>query len=471
LVRWRDAVTPQPMTRVALVAPADRLRDSLVRVAAAGVVEIEHAPLPDAPPTDPARRLQRLAHAGTARPLLHPDTPDLDAWERDGRADLLAGEAELAGYAGEAVRRGRVAALVGWVPDADLPPLRQRLAPVGGALAPIPVPRGVQPPSLARPGRAGTAFGPLVRTYATVPYRDLDPTVLAGVAYVVMFGAMFGDVGDGALLLAGALLLRTGRPRRLSALRPHWLFVAAAGLASMLFGLAYGEFFGPTGLAPPPLLSPMEQPLPLLVAGIGLGALLLAGSYLVGTVNRVREGGWAVALYAPSGLAGGLLFGAAGLVAWAWYAGLSWLGVVAALLALGALGLAFVGLLAAAGGGATGLLQAAVQLFDMAVRLVANVMSFARLAAFGLTHAVLAWIVWRATLALWHAGPAGAVAAVVVFLVGGAATFALEALVAAVQALRLEYYELFSRVFELEGRPFRPWQVPVATDPRAEEAS
>ena len=36
--------------------------------------------------------------------------------------------------------------------------------------------------------------------------------------------------------------------------------------------------------------------------------------------------------------------------------------------------------------------------------------------------------------------------------------------VAGVQALRLEYYELFSRVFQLEGRPFRPWHVPLALD-------
>ena len=32
---------------------------------------------------------------------------------------------------------------------------------------------------------------------------------------------------------------------------------------------------------------------------------------------------------------------------------------------------------------------------------------------------------------------------------------------AAIQALRLEYYELFSRVFDSEGEPFRPWHVPL----------
>ena len=29
------------------------------------------------------------------------------------------------------------------------------------------------------------------------------------------------------------------------------------------------------------------------------------------------------------------------------------------------------------------------------------------------------------------------------------------------QALRLEYYELFSRVFVTQGRPFRPWHLRV----------
>ncbi|MGV9907825.1 hypothetical protein ACWDU8_36015 [Streptomyces sp. NPDC003388] len=52
---------------------------------------------------------------------------------------------------------------------------------------------------------------------------------------------------------------------------------------------------------------------------------------------------------------------------------------------------------------------------------------------------------------------------------GTAVSFALEALVAGVQALRLEFYELFSRLFEREGRPFRPWHVPPAepADPAA----
>jgi V/A-type H+-transporting ATPase subunit I len=460
-MRWREAVTPVPMTRVAVVAPAAALRDALVRVAGAGTVEIDRVvPAADLPRPEAAQDLQRLGGGERVAPALAAHAPDRAELVRQGRADLLAGEVELAEQAAQAVMRGPVAALAGWTPTAGLPALAGQLAEVGAAAVPLARPRGVDPPTATSPGTARRTFAPLVDAYTTVPYRDVDPTVLAGLAYAVMFGVMFGDAGHGALLLAGALLIRYGRIRRLARLRPHWLFVVAAAVAAIGFGLAYGEFFGPTGVVPVLWLEPMDDPVRLLFAGVGLGAVLLAGAYALGTVNRVREGGWVRALYAPSGLAGSMLFVAAGLAAGAWYAGNGWLGLAAAGLAAAGLGLSYAGRWAASGGGVAGGMQAAIELFDLVIRLGANVVSFARLAAFGLTHAVLGWIVWDATTGLWGPG-AGAVAAVLVFVVGTAVAFALEALVAGIQALRLEYYELFSRVFQLEGRPFLPWHVRV----------
>ena len=55
-------------------------------------------------------------------------------------------------------------------------------------------------------------------------------------------------------------------------------------------------------------------------------------------------------------------------------------------------------------------------------------------------------------------------AAAVLFAAGNVVAFSLEALVATVQALRLEYYELYSRVFAGEGHPFSPWRLPVNAD-------
>ena len=107
-----------------------------------------------------------------------------------------------------------------------------------------------------------------------------------------------------------------------------------------------------------------------------------------------------------------------------------------------------------------------VEVFDAVVRVGANLISFTRLAAFGLMHAALGAVLLDGARGMWSAGTIGRVAAVVVFTVGHAGAFALEALVAGVQAMRLEYYELFSRLFAGEGEPFSPWRIPVVRKAR-----
>ncbi|WP_063806809.1 V-type ATPase 116kDa subunit family protein [Streptomyces regalis] len=466
-----EAALPVRMRRVAIVAPEKALREGLVRIAEAGCVEIDLAGDGGPDVRGPAAtRLQRL-RTEPAQPVLSEAPPDLDALERECRTDLLAGEAQLEERLGSAVRHGAAAALAGWCPEAEVGTTAARIAAAGGALVPLRTPRGVDPPTLltgagtAPPAHAARtvrrSFTPLVTTYGTVPYADLDPTMPAGIVYVMMFGLMFGDAGHGLLLVALALLLRAGRPRRVAALRRLWPFVAGAGLAATLAGVAYGEFFGPTGVLPVLWLEPLEEPMRLLAAAVELGAVLLAVAYAAGIVNRWREGGPAAALYATTGIAGATLYlGLAAVAGYVWL-GQAAYGVVGAVIAAGGLALAGTGLYATTAGGPGGAVQTGIQLFDAVVRIGSNVVSFARLAAFGLTHAALGSIVWDGTTALTGRGPVGVVAAVLVFLLGNALAFALEALVAGVQALRLEFYELFSRLFEGEGRPFRPWHLPV----------
>jgi V/A-type H+-transporting ATPase subunit I len=74
--------------------------------------------------------------------------------------------------------------------------------------------------------------------------------------------------------------------------------------------------------------------------------------------------------------------------------------------------------------------------------------SFIRLAAFGMMHAALSLVIWNATVALVQ-HPWGWPAAIVVFIVGTALAIALEALVAAIQAL---------------GRVFTPFRIELVKD-------
>ncbi len=464
---WRETAEPVRMQRVALVGPQESWRDVLVEVADSGLVEIDRVnDATETAPNEASRRLQRLGLDQTPPPVVRREPPDLDALEAGlptpELAALLAGEAELADVASDTLRRGSVAALTGWVPARDQPGVAARIAAHGGSLVPLPTPRGTDPPTLlATRGRLGRSFEPLVRTYATVPYSDVDPTIVAGLAYVLMFGMMFADAGHGLLLVAAGLLLRAGRLRRVERFSHVWPFVVGAGVTSVVFGVLFGEFFGPTGVIEPLWLDPLEDPITLLGAAIGVGAVLLAGAYGIGTVNRWREHGWQAALVAQSGLAGIALFLGLGVIAWGVAADLTPLVVAGAVVGLAGIVLTYLGLFAASGGGGAGAAQATVEVFDAVIRLGTSLVSFARLAAFGLAHAALTALVWQGTTALAEQGPLGWVAGVVVFVLGNAVIFGFEALVAGIQALRLEYYELFSRVFESEGRPFRPWSIPL----------
>ena len=427
------------MQRVALVAPGEDLPAVLAAAGRAALVEI------DAAGTGP---------------------------ERQGR-----GSPGIEEVMGRMARSGPVAATTGWCPAASVDRLALTLAPHGGAVVRLPSPPGAEPPTLITGHGPSGAFQPLIDTYATVPYRDVNPAALAGLSYVLMFGMMFADVGHGLLLLVAGLVIRSGRasPHRptrwawRARLAPFWPFVIGCGIASTAAGLLFGEAFGPTGLAPRLWMQPLDHPTTLLAVALAVGGVLLAVSYAVGIVNRWREGGPASAVVALSGAAGaGLYAGLAAVVIGIVYHLPAMAGAGALLAGVG-LVTGFVGCFAAAGGHGAGALQATVETFDATLRIGSNTVSFTRLAAFGLTHAALGEVIWKGTTGVWSGGPALWLPAALLFAVGNAAAFALEGLVAAVQALRLEYYEMFSRVFVTEGRPFRPWGVPRtgATDAAA----
>jgi V/A-type H+-transporting ATPase subunit I len=462
---WRETLEPTRMERIAVVAPQHRLRAVLLTLASHGCVEPELLTVASTPSEATLQRVQASNPGRPVTPILLPETPDLEQLEHDGAAAALAGEVELEKMVASMIREGSVAALAGWVPSPDLVELAAALAPDGAGIVRLKYPRGVQPPTKLRGSSGTVAFQPLVNTYGTVPYADLNPSVLAGVAYVLMFGMMFGDAGHGFLLLALGVVVAWMPSGRLSGLRKfRWAapFLIGGGLASMGFGFAFGEAFGPTGLVPTLWLRPLDHATTLLAVSVAIGAVILAVSYALGAINRFREGGIARSLVALSGTAGAALYFGLALIGTGWYFHRTSIVFAGAALAIVALALGFIGLFVEAGGRASGALEAGVELFDGLLRLSTNTVSFARLAAFGLTHAALSSLVWSGTADLWNrGGPFDVTIAIIVFVVGNALTFALEALVAGVQALRLEYYEIFSRVFVTEGREFHPWHVQV----------
>jgi V/A-type H+-transporting ATPase subunit I len=453
---------PVRMSRVAVVVPTERLREALVVLAGQSSVELVGTlPAAEGPA---AEALHRVEHdrpgARGGGPCVLADPPDLDALEAGGERDLLAGEVELQRRAALAVEHGSFAAFIGWTPTEALPELEARLGAIGGAAVEMPAPAWTEPPTLLTSVPVARPFQPIVKAYGVSRYADVDPTLFAGFAFVLMFGIMFGDVGHGLVLAALGLLLGRVRRGRLAGIQPIWPLVTAAGLTAAFFGLLYGEAFGPTGIVPRLWIDPLEEPVPLLVLALVVGLALLAVSHGFGIVNRYREEGAATALLAPSGLAGlFILLGGAAAVA-GLLTGRSELAAAGGIVALVGVALLGLGFVVSAGGGAAGVAQAGIELVNSVVRIASNAVSFTRLAAFGILHSALGLVVFAAVGALWG-GPVGSVAAVLVFVLGNVAAFGIGFLVTAVQALRLEFYELFSRIFAGEGRPFRPWSLPV----------
>jgi V/A-type H+-transporting ATPase subunit I len=456
-----ELLLPVRMSRVAVVAPEAALRDALVHLAGAGTLElVGTVPPAEGEEVEALRRIERDDPGAAVQPVgLAASAPDLVALERAGARGLMAGEVELRRRAAMARLHAGFAVLVGWTPRTAVGDLEARLAEIGGGVVELRRPAWVDPPTVFTASPVRRSFRPLVTTYGVTPYADVDPTPFAAASFVLMFGMMFGDVGHGLVLAALGLALRRRRSGRLAQYRVFWPLLVAAGLVSCLFGLLYGEAFGPTGLVPELWLDPADDIGRLLTAAVAVGVAMLTVSHAYGIVNRWREAGPAAALYSQTGVAGvttllGLGLGALGVAASesaVVYAGAVVAGAGALLLAIG-----FV----AASGGGVGLVQASVEFVDALVRIVANVLSFSRLAAFGLMHAALGGVVFAAAGALWG-GPAGTVAAILVFALGNVIAFALELLVTGVQALRLEFYELFSRIFAGEGHPFVPWSLPV----------
>ncbi len=463
-----EALVPARMRRVAVVATQQRLRDALAEIADAGTIELSGALAPaSGEAVEALRRLERAAPGvdRAPQPRLLRSEAKVAELERRGARELLAGEVALRQRAGRAITHRDFALLAGWTPQHELSALRSRLSAVGASVIELTLPPGETPPTLLVPARAARPFRLLVETYGAVPYGDIDPTSFAALVFFLMFGMMFGDAGDGLLLIAAALLLRRARHPRLSAARRLWPFPAAAGASAVVFGLLYGEFFGPTGILPALWLKPLDHATTLLVVGAAIGVVLLVGAHALGLVNRWRERGLRTALLSPSGLAGllVLLGGVLLVVGLTDVPALTTAGAVVT--TLGAL-LLYAGFRAESGHGVEGVVQRLVESIDALLRTGSNVLSFTRLAAFGLMHAAIGAVVFDGAGAL-IGGVVGDLAAASLFVVGSALAFALEALVVGVQALRLEYYELFSRVFVEEGRPFRPWSIPLLANKEA----
>lgn len=363
----------------------------------------------------------------------------------------------------------RTRLLVGWIPRDRYPQFASNVDSISRGRSilteseVLPTGNGDGPvaPTALRNPRLFRSFEKITETYGLPSYWDIDPTVLAGILFVLFFGAMFGDLGEGIILLLLGIMFTKGF--LLKGQRDFGLILAGCGAASMVFGILYGEAFGSDEIFPALWFRPLDEPLLIIGVAIGLGIVVLSVGLILGIVTAWRQRDWAAFYFGQNGLVGLWLYW--GLLAIALIVALApqilTLWVLLILVAAPALLIFLHGpILHALGwsdevGGGSYYVQAGVETIDLMVRLISNTISFLRIGAFALGHVGLGLTVFA--IAELVRGLPGAYG--VVIILGNVLIIVLETLIVGIQALRLEYYELFTKFLSGRGVAYRPFSL------------
>jgi V/A-type H+-transporting ATPase subunit I len=469
-----DERKPQPLAAVAVpLSSRDRL-ESALRAAPFEAVDVAGDDGALAP-GDLRRRLDAAAgeEASAARELA-------EAAARHGGALAgMARRAEIALLLLQAqslfATAGRFLVISGWIPQDRADELVAAIARVSehraivtkeqpdalsAAYGPsLSVPILHRNPLLLRP------FDRLVQVYGVPSYGEVQPTAFFAISFLLMFGAMFGDVGHGLVLLSAGYCLFRYMPRFLD----YAILLMEAGAASAFFGVIYGSVFGVETLLPG-VAHPMRDIGRLAAAAIGIGIVLVSGGVLLNIVNSWRAGERVAALTSTRGLFGAFMYWAALAIAARAVLPAGWKVPDAAVFLLAGAGIALIAsrplvvrwlrvdrARAAEGAAPRPLaaLESSIELVDALFSYFANTISFVRVAAFAAVHGgvFLAIFALADTFSRFRFG---GVLSLAVLVAGNIVMILLEGLTVTVQVLRLEYYEFFSRFFRGGGEPYRP---------------
>jgi V/A-type H+-transporting ATPase subunit I len=127
-------------------------------------------------------------------------------------------------------------------------------------------------------------FESLVTMYGIPNYDEKDPTPFFAITYMLMFGAMFGDLGQGFIIFLGGLGLKYILKNQ-----TFGGIISRLGISSMIFGVLYGSVFGSENLIPGLLIKPMENINTILISAVILGVILLNISYIYSLINHFRR--------------------------------------------------------------------------------------------------------------------------------------------------------------------------------------
>ncbi len=300
-------------------------------------------------------------------------------------------------------------------------------------------------------------FEMFIKMYGLPAYNEIDPTSFVAITYSIIFGIMFGDVGQGVCLIIGGLLIYKLMKMNLAAI------IALAGVFSTVFGFVYGSVFGFEDWIQPLWLSPRENVMTVLITAVGFGVFLIVIAMLINIINGIKARDWGRVLFDTNGVAGLVFYGM--LIA---CVVLVFTGHALPAIIFFIIFFIIPLLLIFFREPLTHLIEkkshifpehkvmffveSTFELFEVLLSYLTNTISFLRIGAFALSHAAMMGVV------MLLAGAETSDPNIVTLILGNVIVAAMEGLVVGIQVLRLEYYEMFSRFYKGTGKEFKPYK-------------
>ena len=311
-----------------------------------------------------------------------------------------------------------------------------------------------QPPTRLKNNPLFRPFEYLVNMYGAPNYDEVDPTPFFAITYMLLYGLMFGDLGQGLVFLALGFYISKKN-------KTYGALLKRIGISASVFGLMYGSFFGKEDLIPTLLIKPFDNVMTVLIASVVFGVSLMVISYIIGIYNKVsKQNNIEEGIFGKEGLAGLMMM-------------ISFIIIVlnlvnkspipmpigTVMLILSIIMMVFKQPIARKITGSKRLydsnksdyyIESSFSIIEALLSVFSNLVSFTRVGAFAINHVGL-YMAFEVMANL-----AGGFWGGVILLLGNLLIIGLEGMIVFIQGLRLEFYEMFSKYYEGNGRLFRP---------------
>ena len=323
-----------------------------------------------------------------------------------------------------------------------------------------------QPPTKLKNPKLFKPFEMYINMYGLPAYNEMDPTWFVAITYSFIFGAMFGDAGQGLLLFIGGFLLYKFKHIALAGI------ISCAGVFSTIFGILFGSFFGFENLFPALWLRPMNNMMTvpfigklntvfIIAIGFGMGLILLCMVFNI--INAWKAHDTEHIWFDTNSVAGLVFYGSATVSIALILTGHTLPGGILLFIMFGIplILIFFKEPLTALVEKKSEVMpkekgmfivQGLFEMFEVLLSYFSNTLSFVRIGAFAVSHAAMMEVVLM--LAGFESGHLNWI----VVILGNLFVSGMEGLIVGIQVLRLEYYEMFSRFYKGTGRKFEPFR-------------